>query len=59
MVNGIILKAPFRFSAIGDKEELKSALKSANGILDRMQNSIEDFQHSFVEKDRIEMLKAH
>ena len=59
MVNGVILKAPFRFSAIGEKEELKSALENTTGILVRMNNSIENFQYSFIEKDRIEMLKVN
>ena len=34
------------------------ALESANGIIDRMKATIENFEYSVEEKDRIEMLKV-
>lgn len=58
MVNGVILSAPYTFEAIGDSTTLKQALESANGIIDKMKSSIEDFEYTLDEKDRIEMLKV-
>lgn len=58
MLNTVILTKPYTFSAIGDKKTLTETLKLPGGILDRMKNSIDNFEYTTTEKDRIEMKKV-
>ncbi|MFC1647427.1 DUF881 domain-containing protein [Patescibacteria group bacterium] len=58
MVNGVILNAPYTFAAIGNSTELKAALESSLGLIDRMNASIENFQYVLEEKDLIKMKKV-
>lgn len=55
MLNNVILNKPYTFSAIGDKNTLSETLEMPGGIFDRMKNSIENFEYTISEKDRIEM----
>jgi uncharacterized protein YlxW (UPF0749 family) len=58
MVNGVILNPPYTFAAIGDSEQLKQALESSLGLLDKMKATIENFDYSLKEKDFIKMKKV-
>lgn len=58
MINNVILNRPYIFSAIGDKPTIADTLKMPGGILDRMQNAIEDFDYTITEKSHIEMKKV-
>lgn len=58
MINNVILNRPYIFSAIGDESTIADTLKMAGGILDRMQNAIENFDYTITEKSRIEMKKV-
>lgn len=58
MLNGVILKSPYTFSAIGDKVVLKQTFESPLGILERMKATFEKFEYTLDEKDRIEIKRV-
>lgn len=58
MLNNVILKTPYVFAAIGDKNTLAEAFEIPGGIMDRMKNSIENFDYTINRPDRIEMKKV-
>lgn len=58
MLNGVILDAPYSFSAIGESNTLRSALESPFGIIEKMKASIEDFEFELTNPDRIDMKKV-
>jgi len=58
MLNGVILNAPYTFSAIGESTELKQTLESTLGLIDKMKANIENFQYSLEERDLIKMKKV-
>ena len=57
MVNNVILNAPYTFNAIGDKLNIKQAVSSIGGIIERLKNTYPEIKISLSEKDRIEMEK--
>jgi uncharacterized protein YlxW (UPF0749 family) len=58
MLNSIILTPPYTFKAIGDKTNLKQALETPHGILDRMKATFDELNYTLEEKDRVEMEKV-
>jgi uncharacterized protein YlxW (UPF0749 family) len=58
LLTGSIVKAPFTFSAIGDKKTLQEALEQPQGILQRMKQSIPGMDYALEQKDVIEMGKV-
>ncbi len=58
MINSVILNPPYTFAAIGDSEQLKQALESTLGLLDKMKANIEKLDYSLEEKDLIKMKKV-
>jgi len=58
LLNGAILKSPFVFTAIGDKQVLKDALEQPHGILQRLSQSLGGVEMALVQKDIVEMEKA-
>lgn len=57
MVNNVILNPPYTFNAIGDRLNLKQALESTGGIMERLKAAYVDLKITIKEKDRIEMEK--
>ncbi len=57
LLNGVILKAPFVFEAIGDKKTLEAALTQPEGILVRLTQSLGAVDYKIEQKDLITMQK--
>lgn len=47
------LKAPFRISVIGPKQELKLSISQSGGFLDRLQNSYSGLRITMTEREKI------
>lgn len=58
LLNGVILKQPYRFEAIGDKKTLLDALSQPQGILQRLEQSIKGSSAKLEQKDVIMMEKV-
>ncbi len=58
LLNGVILNKPYEISAIGEKTVLKEALEQPEGIIERMNRSVNDAVIELVEKDFIKMEKV-
>lgn len=58
LLNGAILKSPFIFTAIGDKEVLRDALEQPHGILQRLGQSVGGVETALDARDSIEMEKV-
>ncbi len=57
-LNGVILTAPYRFDAIGDKKTLDDALSQTGGIIQRIRDSIAGVDVSIDQKDLVQMVKV-
>lgn len=57
-LNGVILTAPYHFSAIGDKKTLSEALNQPGGIVQRIKQSIQNAEITLDQKDLIQMEKV-
>lgn len=55
LLNGVILKAPFIFEAIGDKKTLEAALAQPEGILSRLSQSLGGVDYQLEQRDIITM----
>ncbi len=58
MVNGVILRAPYTFQIIGDKDALEQILANQVGIINKMGATFQDFKYTLTKKDRIDMKKV-
>lgn len=58
LLNGVILNKPYEISAVGEKSVLKEALEQPEGIIERMNRSINDAVIELVEKDFLKMEKV-
>ena len=58
VMNGVILKAPYAFAAIGDNGTLESALKQPGGILERMTQSLGGVDYTLETKDLVTIEKV-
>jgi len=58
LLNSIILKKPFVFTAIGDKQVLSDALQQPQGILQRLNQSLGGVEVALVQKDDVTMEKV-
>lgn len=57
VISGVTLKQPYMVGAIGDKTVLRQALVQPQGIIERMNNILQDVQIGVEQKDLIEMGK--
>lgn len=55
MVNGVILNQPYTFTAIGNRTQLKQALESTLGLIDKMKASIESFNYKLEDSSMVKM----
>jgi uncharacterized protein YlxW (UPF0749 family) len=58
LLNSIILKKPFVFMAIGDKQVLRDALNQPQGILQRLDQSLGGVTIDLKQKDEVRMEKV-
>jgi len=58
LLNGVILKEPYVFSAIGDKKVLQDALEQPQGILKRLRQSLGGVDVKLEQKDQVTMEKV-
>ncbi len=58
LLNGVILKQPYHFEAIGDKKTLQEALQQPQGILDRLSQSVKGVEVKLEQKDVVGMEKV-
>ena len=57
-LNGVVLNAPYVFSAIGDKKVLADSLNQRQGIIERLEVSMQGVSASVEGKDDISMKKV-
>lgn len=58
LLNGVILKQPFVFLAIGERNVLASALQQPQGILQRLSQSVSHERHLLEQQDIARMKKV-
>lgn len=58
MLNSVILTQPYTIEAIGDKQVLEEALSQPEGIIERMERSVNGAQVVLLQKDVITMEKV-
>ncbi|MBD3328216.1 DUF881 domain-containing protein [Candidatus Peregrinibacteria bacterium] len=55
LLNSVIINSPYKIEAIGERDVLEMAISQPNGILERMEKSLENVSFEVQEKDLLEM----
>lgn len=58
LLNGIILKQPYVFEAIGDRKILEASFHEPQGILERMSQNIGGFHYTLEQRDLVTIEKV-